>query len=87
MYQAKGTIVHMGSRKIAHYHVGPLVIYKSIGPNQLLLMSLDGVVYPHLVEETRLKPGAMWTTKGNVYTLAQLTQVLSTGVRIAAEGG
>ena len=50
-------------------------------------MCLDGVVYPHLVEETRLKPGAIWTTKGNVYTLAQLRQVLSTGVRIAAQGG
>ena len=46
---------------------------------------LDGVVYPHLVEETRLKPGVIQTTKGNVYTLAQLRQVLSTGVRIAAQ--
>ena len=26
MYKAKGTIVHMGSRKIACYFVGPLVI-------------------------------------------------------------
>ena len=49
-------------------------------------MSLDGVVYPHLVEETRWKPGAIWTTKGNVYTLAQLRQVLSMVVKIAAEG-
>ena len=49
-------------------------------------MSLDGVVYPHLVEETRLKPGAIWTTKGNVYALAHLRQVLSVGVRIVAQG-
>ena len=64
--------MHIGSRKIACYYVGPLVIYKAIGPNQLLLMSLDGVVYPHLVEETRLKPGSIWTTKGNIYTIALL---------------
>ena len=87
MYQAKGTIVHTGSRKIACYYVGPLVMYmyKAIGPIQFLLMSLDGVVYPHLVEETRLKLGAIWITKGSVYTLTQLRQVLSTGVRIAAQ--
>ena len=82
----KGTIVHAGSRKIACYYVGLLVTYKVIGPNQFLLMSLDGVVYPHLVEETRQKPGVIWTTKGNVYTLTQLRQILSTGVRIVAEG-
>ena len=86
MYQAKGTIVHRESRKIACYYVRPLVIYKAIGPNQFLLMSLDGVVYPHLVEETRLKPGVIWTTKCNVYTLTQLRQVLSTNIRIAAQG-
>ena len=86
IYQAKGTIVHTRSRKIACYYVGPLVIYKAIGPNQFLLMSLDGVVYPHLVEETRLKPGAIWKTKDNIYALTQLRQVLSTGVRIAALG-
>ena len=49
----------MGSRKIACYYVGSLVIYNAIGPNQFLLMSLDSAVYPHLVEETRLKPGAI----------------------------
>ena len=32
MYQAKGTTVHTGSRKIACYYVGPLVIYKTMGP-------------------------------------------------------
>ena len=81
MYLAKGTIVHISSRKIACCYVGPLIIYKTIWPNQFLLMSLDGVVYPHSVEETKLKLGAIWTTKGNVYTLAQIRQVLSTRVR------
>ena len=85
MCQAKGTIVHTGSRKIACYYVGSLVIYTAKSPNQFLLMSLDGVVYPHLVEEIRLKSGVIWTTKGNEYTLTQLRQVLSTVVRIAAQ--
>ena len=61
MYQAKGSIAQTGSRKIACYFVGPLVIYKAIGPNQFLLMSLLGQIYPFLLEETRLKPGCIWT--------------------------
>ena len=59
MYQARGSIVQTGSKKIACYFVGPLVIYKVVGPNQFLLMSLIGQVYPHLIEETRLKPGSI----------------------------
>ena len=69
-YQAEGTIIHTGSRKIACYYVEPLVIYRAVGPNQFLLMSLTGQIYPFLVKETRLKSGAIWTTKGNVHTLA-----------------
>ena len=34
MYQAKGSVIQTGSRKIACYFVGPLVMYKAIGPNQ-----------------------------------------------------
>ena len=52
MYQAKGTNIHMGIRKCTCYYVGPSVIYKAIGPNPFLLMSLDGVVYHYLVKET-----------------------------------
>ena len=84
VYKAKGTIVHIGSRKIVCYFVGPLVIYRSIGPNQFLLMSLTGQIYPLLVEETRPKPGALWTAKGNVHYLAELKQVLSAGVKISS---
>ena len=36
MYQARGSMVHTGSRKIACFFVGPLVIYKAVGPNQFL---------------------------------------------------
>ena len=82
MYQARGSVVQTGSRKIACYFVGPLIIYKAIGPNQFLLMSLDGQIYPHLIEQSRLKPGTIWTSKGNVSTLAQLRQALSTGLPI-----
>ena len=82
MYQARGSMVQTGSRKIACFFVGPLVIYKAVGPNQFLLMSLDGQIYPHLIEETRLKPGIIWTSKGNVTTLVELRQALSTGLKI-----
>ena len=82
MYQAKGSIVQIGSRKIACYFVGPLIIYKAIGPNQFLLMSLTGQIYPQLIEETRLKPGSIWTSTGNVHTIAQLRQALGTQLPI-----
>ena len=63
MYQARGSVVQTGSWKIACYFVGPLIIYKAIGPNQFLLMSLDGQICPHLIEQSRLKPGTIWTSK------------------------
>ena len=81
MYKAKGIIIHTGSRKIACYFDNPLVIYRAIGPNPVLLMSLTGQIYPFLVEETRLKPGAILPMKGNVHTLAELKQVLSARVK------
>ena len=84
MYQAKETIVHTGSRKIACYFVGPSVIYRTIGPKQFLLISLTSQIYPFLVEDTRLKPGAIWTTQGNVHTLAELKQVLSASVKTSS---
>ena len=83
MHKAKGNIIHTGSRKIACYFVGLLVIYRTIGPIQFLLMSLTGKTYPFLVEETKPKPIALWTTKGNVHTLAELKQVLSARVKIS----
>ena len=83
MYQARGSIVQTGSRKIAC--LGPLVIFKAVGPNQFLLMSLDRQIYPHLIEETRLKAGTIWTSKGNVTTLVELTQVLNTDLKIQAK--
>ena len=66
------------------YFVGPLVICRAVGPNQFLLMSLIGQIYPFLGEETRLKPCVIWTTGGNVHTLAELIQGLSAGVKISS---
>ena len=79
MYQARG------SRKVACFFVGPLVIFKAVGPKQFLFMSKDGQIYLHLIEETRLKPGIIWTSKGNVTTLVEQRQALSTGLKIQAK--
>ena len=64
MFQARGSVVETGSRKIRCNYIGPQVIFKAVGPNQFLLMSLDELVYPHLIEQSRLKAGTIWTTKG-----------------------
>ena len=84
MFQARGSVTETGSRKIRcnYIYIGPLVIFKAVGPNQFLLMSLDGLIYPHLIEQSRLKAGTIWTTKGNVNNLADLRRALSTGLSI-----
>ena len=84
MYQARGSMIETGSRKIKCNWIDPLIIYKAVGPNQFLLMSLDGQIYPHLIEETQLKEGIIWTAKGNVNTLSDLRKALSTGLQIKA---
>ena len=84
MYQARGSAVETGSRKIRCNYVGPLIIFKAVEPNQFLLMSLDGLIYLHLIEQSRLKAGTIWTTKGDVNNLADLRKALSTGLSIGA---
>ena len=49
-----GSQLQTGSRKIQCHFVGPSAIYKCVSSNQFLLMSLDGILYPVLVEEARL---------------------------------
>jgi hypothetical protein len=71
-----------GSRKIASKWKGLFVIYKAVSPDQFSIMSLDGMIVPYLVEETRLKPGFIQTTKGNVKTLAALKEVLRAGLTL-----
>ena len=41
-------------------------------PQPVFLMSLDGVLYPMVVEEARLKPGLMSTHKGPVRNMSEL---------------
>ena len=41
-------------------------------------MSLDGVLYPVIVEEARLKPGLISTHKGPVRTLSELRDAAKT---------
>ena len=72
MYNPSGSQLQTGSRKIQCHFVGPLAIYKCISPNQFLLMSLDGVLYPMVVEEVRLKPGLVPTHTSPARTMSQL---------------
>ena len=59
--------------------MGPLAIWKCFSPTQFILMSLDGVIYPFLVEETRLKPGYIRSSQGPISTLAQLRKLIKEG--------
>ena len=72
IYNPSGSQLQTGSRKIQCHFVGPLAIYKCISPNQFLLMSLDGVLYPMVVEEARLEPGLVPTHKGPARTMSEL---------------
>ena len=72
MYNPSGSQLQTGSRKIQCHFVGPLAIYKCISPNQFLLMSLDGILYPVIVEEARLKLGLVATHKGPVRNMSEL---------------
>ena len=78
MYHPRGSLLQTASKKIKCEFVGPLAIYKCVSPNQFLLMSLDGYLYPFLVEETRIKPGFIPTTRGNVNHLAELKKIIRT---------
>ena len=82
MYQPKGADLQTGTRKFTCEFVGPLVVYKAVSPNQFLLMTLDGKIYPHLIEETRIKAGYIRTPQGNVTTLAQLKSILKADIKM-----
>ena len=45
-------------------------------------MSLDGIIYPKLIEESKLKAGSLWTHKGKVTTLAELRHALGPNMTI-----
>ena len=73
------SLQHTGNKKFTCKFVGPLAIWKCLSPTQFVLMSLDGVIYPYLVEASRIKPGVIRTTKGNVHTLQALKQIIKSG--------
>ena len=72
MYNPGGSQFQTGSRKTQCYFVGPFAIYKCMSPNQFLLMSLDGVLYPMIVEKVRLKRGLVPTHKGPARNMSKL---------------
>ena len=82
MYHPRGSLVQTASKKIKCEFVGPLAIYKCVSPNQFLLMSLDGYLYPFLVEETRITPGFIPTTRVNVSHLAELKTITRTRLQL-----
>ena len=73
------SLLHTGNKKFTCKFVGPLAIWKCFSLTQFVLMSLDGVIYPYLVEASRIKPGVIRTTKGNVHTLPALKQIIKSG--------
>ena len=78
-FPGKTAMLHTGSQKIRCNFIGPLAIWKCVSPTQFILMSLDGKLYPYLIEENRIKPGIIRTTKGNVNTMSKLRQVVRSG--------
>ena len=78
-FPGKTAMLHTGSQKIRCNFIGPLAIWKCVSPTQFILMSLDGKLYPYLIEENRIKPGVIRTTKGNVSTMSALRQIVRSG--------
>ena len=57
------------------------MIYKIIDPHNYLLMTLDGSILRGLFEHERLKPTNIRMSQGNVQILAQLKQIINTGLK------
>ena len=66
--------------KAAIKYVGPVVIYKITDPHNYLIMTLDGKILRRLFERERLKPANIRMSQGNVQNLAQLRQIMDTGL-------
>ena len=70
------------SRKIMVKYVGPLVVYKIVDLHNYLLMTLDGKLLRGIFEHERIKPAIIKTPEGNVTNIANLKQVMSTGIMV-----
>ena len=62
-------------------YVGPVVICKITDPYNYLLMTLDGKTLRGLFEYERLKPTNIRMSQWNVQSLAQLKQIMNTGLK------
>ena len=69
------------SWKRAIKYVGPVVVYKTVDPHNYLLMMLDGKILKGIFEHKRLKPAVIRTNHGNVQKLAELRQIINTGLK------
>ena len=67
--------------KVTITYIGPVVIYKIIDPHNYLLMTLDGRILRGLFKHERLKPTNKRISQGNVQNLAQLKQIMNSGLR------
>ena len=67
-------------RKVLIKYVGPIVVYKIIGPHNYLLMTLDRKILWGLFEHERLKPAILRTSEGNFNNLAKLKQIINVGL-------
>ena len=74
--------LRMNSQKIAVKYVGPVVIYRIIGPYNYLLMTLDGVILRGIFEHERLKPAVIRTNQGNIQNLAELKQMMNMELKL-----
>ena len=69
--------------KVTIKYVGPVVIYKILDSHNYLLMTLDGNILRGLFEHERLKPANIRMSQGNVQNLAQLRQIMSSGLKLS----
>ena len=70
------------SWKVTIKYVGPVVIYKITDPHNYLLMTLDGKSLKGLFEHKRLKPANIRMGQGTIQNLAQLKQIMTTGLKL-----
>ena len=57
------------------------MVYKITDPHNYLLMTLDGKIKGGIFEHKRLKPTIIRTNQGNVQNLADLRQIMNTGLK------
>ena len=62
-------------------YVGPVVIYGIMDAHIYLLMTLDGRILKGLFEHERLKPMNIKQVKEMLKNLAQLKQIMHTGLK------